>query len=688
MLRPTRNKNLNEVPLAVLMKFCELLDYDSGWKQLLNVLPEEFVSKCRIKTQLAHEESIRNGRPSEFLLRKLGDYGTTVGDLIRYMENLGLDDALVLFKNFEPVTIVVDLPSEKATESNAKLVVECKATGFPKPKYRWFHLHINENGESTRKLLEYEDGSLSISSVSWEDEGHYVCEVYNENLECASEKSLVQSTIMKLKITAILHRTPSGILGSPVIIHQPCLTNQSPCVVGSSITLKCTAEGVEPITYEWYRNGVPFKVGNILTVENLRKENDDSKFEFQCRVSNRLGSVMSNLVKTVLASPIVPNLIHQHFAEDKVALLIGNASYATPVGELPSAQFDATCLALKLREMDFKVITLINLTKPEMEHAITVFSQLIEAHVYAVFYYAGHGFQRNGLSYMLPIDAESDYGPSQCLSLNYVLDKIQEHNPALCCMILDMCRRNISDHYDAPIEVAKEPVVHRNTIMAYSTSNTCTALDGSEGKNSVYMRHLLKCISLDKPVYEMLNAVVYDMSVESLASNKQYPQIVSNLGLPLKLTDKIETKEDARASKRSQFYYNIISHKPHFKIKGAYANTEIEFYLEPFDQVIHNILRIKMAIFSIDSNEKLFAVLNVPKDSEQPLTELNQLLDPETRTLDVHIYNLQRTREPVVLNVVTYSENGCAQAVQKVNIEFPMIAKIYHSLESATAVTQ
>ena len=88
-----------------------------------------------------------------------------------------------------------------------------------------------------------------------------------------------------------------------------------------------------------------------------------------------------------------------------------------------------------------QVVSLLNLTLTEMMSAVEEFCELIDSGVYCVFYFCGHGFEEDNHSYILPNDVPTDYKTEECLSADFVLHKMQQCRPKVCCMILDICRK-------------------------------------------------------------------------------------------------------------------------------------------------------------------------------------------------------------------------------------------------------
>ena len=127
----------------------------------------------------------------------------------------------------------------------------------------------------------------------------------------------------------------------------------------------------------------------------------------------------------------------------KVALVIGNQRYFGTMRPLYQAESDAAEIASLLTSIDddFRVISLINLTAHEMKAAIAYFISLLRAGVYGIFYFAGHGFEVNGESYLLPVDfGVPDEHIDQCIRAKDVLFKMQTKGAKFSFMILDVCR--------------------------------------------------------------------------------------------------------------------------------------------------------------------------------------------------------------------------------------------------------
>lgn len=173
-----------------------------------------------------------------------------------------------------------------------------------------------------------------------------------------------------------------------------------------------------------------------------------------------------------------------------MALLIGNMHYLHHK-HLRAPMVDVHALSSLLRQLDFKVVSLLDLGKDEMQMAVNEFLLLLDKGVYGgaasggtggactggvwgwqgekpgvrtgegpeawggarrdvtrccplppgLLYYAGHGYENFGNSFMVPIDAPSSYTSAHCLCVQRVLRCMQQRHTGLNIFLLDMCRK-------------------------------------------------------------------------------------------------------------------------------------------------------------------------------------------------------------------------------------------------------
>jgi uncharacterized caspase-like protein len=136
-------------------------------------------------------------------------------------------------------------------------------------------------------------------------------------------------------------------------------------------------------------------------------------------------------------------LVQPAFADNRVALVIGNGAYEK-VPELPNPPRDAADIARALERLNFKVTQVRNATAADMRKAVVDFCRAAEGSDMAVVFYAGHGMEVGGENWLIPISAElrSDADiESEAVSLRSISVQVSKARQ-LGLVILDACRNN------------------------------------------------------------------------------------------------------------------------------------------------------------------------------------------------------------------------------------------------------
>ena len=129
------------------------------------------------------------------------------------------------------------------------------------------------------------------------------------------------------------------------------------------------------------------------------------------------------------------------------ALVIGNSSYKQR--SLKNPKQDAKLMAKTLREFGFDLIgngPLLDASKEDIELAIIRLGKAVKrSKGVAIFYFAGHGVQVAGESYLLPVKMKSfdiDTLPIYAISTNHLLQQLEYAGNKMNFIILDACRDN------------------------------------------------------------------------------------------------------------------------------------------------------------------------------------------------------------------------------------------------------
>ncbi|MFN8256326.1 MAG: caspase family protein [Bacteroidales bacterium] len=209
--------------------------------------------------------------------------------------------------------------------------------------------------------------------------------------------------------------------------------------------------------------------------------------------------------------------------DKRIALIIGNNSYSN--APLKNPVNDANLMATTLQGLGFTVIKKVNANRVQMAQAIADFWSKLSNYDVALFFFAGHGVQVNGVNYLIPVDATmntQDMVSFEAISVNEVVSKFEEYPQNTNIVILDACRNNPFRSWargGASGFKAMNP--GSGTIIAFATSEGATASDG-EGNNGLFTEKLVKHISKPIPIETVFKNTRVD--VQKASGGNQSPQ--------------------------------------------------------------------------------------------------------------------------------------------------------------------
>lgn len=180
----------------------------------------------------------------------------------------------------------------------------------------------------------------------------------------------------------------------------------------------------------------------------------------------------------------------------RMALVIGNQGYAAP-SALPNAGNDARLMASTLAALGYTVTERHDLSRAQLDEAVTRFANGLPQGATAFVYYAGHGMQIEGSNYLTPVDmvlSSPAAAQVHSYSLKSLLDRLSRSRSAVNIVVMDACRNNPFRPSDKPYRSFRDlglskVAAPRGTFIAYSTAPGQLAPDGKDG-NSVYTRTL------------------------------------------------------------------------------------------------------------------------------------------------------------------------------------------------------
>ncbi|XP_040893737.1 mucosa-associated lymphoid tissue lymphoma translocation protein 1 [Toxotes jaculatrix] len=563
---------------------------------------------------------------------------------------------------------IVRHPVSVCVPVNHKVTLSVRAEGTGILNYQWF----------TDDEKEVSGGTQADLTITAKKTQLYVCRVHDHLCNC------VFSDWVKVKVLDIdKSGLPVHWQGEPHIAVNP-----KPQTVrkGSKLTLHCVAFGIPSPYYQWYRNGQPLQdmTGDMLQIDCATAEHGGS---YLCSISNVLEErwtepVDVDIVQTDQLPPAAPT------ASDKVALLIGNLNYSNHPG-LTAPIMDVHELANLLQQLGFRVVSLLDLTREEMLAAIEKFIQLLDRGVYALFYYAGHGYECAGRNYLVAVDAPQPYQPENCVCVQRVMLSMQQKRTALSVTLLDTCRKWYNQDCIPSVIMPLKP--SGNTVYGYATCEDAEAFEVQDGGKStgIFTKYLNKHILQSKKVTHVLEKVSEDLGRDPLVTGKQAVEIKHTLKEPRSLADPVRTTGHTKELHLRDVCWRQANELPRKKRLMFVCGVEVEV---SFSALFSNVLvvfatvkttgpRTQDCTVTLNSTPPLEDIFSGPGRSE----EMDSLLFKNSDNPDctLRLCALQRLKESLVIKVdvhYTHTDSKLRQTEsQHVDIGKPLVAscKLY-----------
>ena len=248
-----------------------------------------------------------------------------------------------------------------------------------------------------------------------------------------------------------------------------------------------------------------------------------------------MSGIQRRLRRTWAAAVLLAALCATASAAPRVALVIGNASYAHAPA-LANPLNDAADMGAALGRLGFEVTRLENADRSSLWRGLQEFALAAAASEVAVVFYAGHGIEVDQRNFLVPVDARlaSDQDVEfEAVPLGLV-SRAVERASGLRLVILDACRENpfvvSMQRAGATRSIGRglsrvEP--SGETLVAYAAKEGTLAADGS-GRNSPYTKALLA--HLEEPGLEvgLMFRKVRDV-VLAATGGRQEPHVYGSL---------------------------------------------------------------------------------------------------------------------------------------------------------------
>lgn len=234
-------------------------------------------------------------------------------------------------------------------------------------------------------------------------------------------------------------------------------------------------------------------------------------------------------------------------ADRRVALVIGNSDYLD-VPALENPRNDAEDVAAALKRLGFETVLSLDADRDAMGKALEEFAGKVEGADVALFYYAGHAMQHQGVNYLMPTDANltSAAGLRRMTKLNDIVSDVRRAK-ALRIMVIDACRDNpltekleatqtaaagatrsaglakISRTMAKSATASAEPLNRGGDIIVYAAEAGRTAADGA-GRNSPFSGAFVKYVETEgQEVVSLMRRIT--TSVQEETKGEQRPEL-------------------------------------------------------------------------------------------------------------------------------------------------------------------
>ncbi|OWF54071.1 Mucosa-associated lymphoid tissue lymphoma translocation protein 1 [Mizuhopecten yessoensis] len=574
---------------------------------------------------------------------------------------------------------VLTEPEDLCVHLRDRAELTCVGIGHKPLMYEWLR-----NG----KVIDSnkEAGKLMIPDVSIKHQGTYTCVIKNQ-----FGKTHSREVTLNVNPEAVVRDYRSE--GIDIILNPKTCTVE----VGGSCLFSVEARCKYPLTYKWYKDHQTIGCEEKdLKMFNLQDHNMQGTYQCVVTCPNTKESVLSHPACLSIKSP--PNHSKSEYrATDKVALLIGNYDYMNET-TLKAPIHDVAKMAEAFRSLEFKVVSLLNLTKQEMNAAIHEYCNLLGKGVYGVFYFCGHGFEENGQCYFVPPDARSGYTIEDCISSNDVLRAMQKSDPALVTLILDICRIRNKIPSKPPSntgcvtgrESPSVPDPKGNCVSIYATSEGMFAYEDHE--HGILVKYLQKFIYQNKPVSYFFNDVIDAWKQDPQHCKLQKPEIRSTLlDWGRSLSDRILTKGYTQAyNTRKQMWLKAHDTPKPQEIRIPELGNlvlELTFQME-FSNVLHLFATIKnpgntcrSIAFPYDWPKSISMMGDIKNVSDTSITR-SASDTPKQRAITKSTFqDLQKLRDNLELKIVVKyclaDEMDKHFMTQKINLGLPLIANLH-----------
>ena len=317
---------------------------------------------------------------------------------------------------------------------------------------------------------------------------------------------------------------------NPPVVSWGNPVNENVLVNTDKITIEaCIKSSTELKSAKILVNGNTQEESNIFQVSDI----DNCNYKWQRSVILKEGDNSIYIIATNIAGSTTSEKrtikYQAAIAEKRLALVFGNAEYGEK-SKLKNPVNDANLMEATLKELGFYVIKRTNAGINEMREAVREFGRKLSEYNVAIFYYAGHGIQLDGINYLIPTDAVLKE-PGDCkyeaLPVDFVTEEFGKYPENTNIVILDACRNNPYRSWVRGGETGFKAISPSSgTIISFATAAGATAIDGTTN-NGLFTEELVKQMVIPQAVESVFKKT--RVEVRKRSKELQVPMEWTNL---------------------------------------------------------------------------------------------------------------------------------------------------------------
>ena len=548
---------------SILDKLAKTFDkYEKpNWRSIVEALPKDLYNKQQI--ELFGMACLKpRGSPTKALVKDLGKKGKIIADLIEYLrlvsqKGFNVSTTISLLQQPDNVAnsnhdnanqntiVIINQPISHVGFIGQDIELGCEAVGEEPLTFTWFH---------NKAPIDVHSNTFRIRSLSKYSVGYYICRVSNAHGFAFTNWACIQ----------VVAEPSSTIETAPLITVHPRAVR---CYVDDEVRLVCDAIGNPEPNFQWYFHDQKLnKATDKCFAINKAKESDSGLYT--CVATNEFGTARTlaayiDVTEGRKEQPIPdsynvrggrPSLnsisdgnIFGSSPRCKVALLIGNENYIhkEDLGMLVHPLNDTCDIAGALASIGFIVVSLSDLNLKEFERAVSFFHQLLADDMYAIFYFAGHGFEVQGESYLMPVDATASFSVAENYPASQILDAMVKCKPRLTMLILDCCRTTPDSCLTNPLPKLCQGLqaMQGNVVLCFGCCSQSRVLESPSYSNGFFAesfcKHVQKNILIDVFLYHVSNSIHKQRIIDPATGRAQVIYRHSTLVEPISLCDPI-----------------------------------------------------------------------------------------------------------------------------------------------------